>query len=263
MQIPIYQVDAFAENVFEGNPAAVCPLDRWLPDHHLQAIASENNLAETAFFIPNGEDFDLRWFTPKFEIDLCGHATLASAHVLFEHLNHPDGTLRFHSKSGLLTVKKNEGLLEMDFPSRPPVEIESNETLEYAIGEKPLFVGKSRDILFEVQSQEMVENLKVNMELVSRLDCVGVIVTAPSNEEGIDFVSRFFAPQAGVPEDPVTGSAHSTLIPYWGEKLGKKVMVARQISPRGGKLWTSWNGDRVSISGMARTYLKGEIFVNE
>lgn len=261
MQIPIYQVDAFAEEVFEGNPAAVCPLENWLPDGQLQAIAAENNLAETAFFIPNGESYDLRWFTPKFEIDLCGHATLASAHVLFEHLGYSEEAIHFQTKSGSLHVKKEGNLLEMDFPSRPPKEIASDDLIEYAVGEKPLFVGKSRDILVEVSSQEIVANLRVNMDFICKMDCIGVIVTAKSSEKGIDFVSRFFAPQAGVPEDPVTGSAHSTLIPYWGQKLGKKEMIARQISPRGGKLWTRWKGDRVSISGKAQTYLKGEIFV--
>lgn len=261
MQVPIYQVDAFAEKVFEGNPAAVCPLDSWLSDSQMQAIAAENNLAETAFFVQTTEGYDLRWFTPKFEIDLCGHATLASAHVIFEHLNYGADEILFHTKSGPLGVKKQGHLLEMDFPSRPPQAIPTDDLIEYAVGEKPLFVGKSRDILVEVQSQEIVSNLKVNMDFICKLDCVGVIVTARSSEDGVDFVSRFFAPKAGVPEDPVTGSAHSTLIPYWGQKLGKNDMLAKQISPRGGKLWTKWNGDRVSISGKALTYLKGEIFV--
>ena len=261
MQLPIYQVDAFSDKVFGGNPAAVCPLEDWIDDKKMQSIASENNLAETAFFVQGPESIHLRWFTPKFEIDLCGHATLAAAHVLFEQLAYSGDTLNFETRSGRLTVQRKTNLLSMDFPSRPPVAMTPPATLKQALGTDFGYVGKSRDILVEVASEQIVQNLKPDMGLIEQLNCIGVIVTANSERIDLDFVSRFFAPQAGVPEDPVTGSAHSTLIPYWGEKLNKKKLSAMQISPRGGYLLTEWQGDRVEISGRAITYMIGNIFV--
>ncbi|MEM9984693.1 MAG: PhzF family phenazine biosynthesis protein [Bacteroidota bacterium] len=258
----IFQVDAFTQSIFGGNPAAVVPLNEWLPDDLMQAIAAENNLAETAFFYPDGEDYRLRWFTPNLEIDLCGHATLAAAHVLFEHLGAPKNPLCFHTRSGLLTVTKQEAWLSMDFPARPPEECpHERPILSEALGlaQTPLYVGKSRDYLVELSSEAQVRAVNPNMALVAKLDAIGVIVTAPGEE--VDFVSRFFAPQAGVPEDPVTGSAHSTLIPFWAEKLDKNTLLAQQVSARLGQLKCEYLGERVLISGQAVTYLEGEIQV--
>ncbi len=261
-KLSIYQVDAFSARRFGGNPAAVVPLQEWLPDQHLQAIAAENNLAETAYFIPQGEDYHLRWFTPQLEIDLCGHATLASAHVLYQHLGYARATLRFHTRSGWLTVDRQGDWLEMDFPSRPP-EDQPQDTervsaaLQLAVS--PLYVGKSRDYLVELADEAAVRALKPDLRLLAQLDCIGVIATAPGDQ--VDFVSRFFAPQAGVPEDPVTGSAHSTLVPYWANRLGKKELLAQQVSPRHGELRCQLLGERVKIAGQAVTYLTGQIFV--
>lgn len=257
----IFQIDAFTGRVFGGNPAAVVPLEKWLPDATMQAIAAENNLAETAFFVPQGKgQYHLRWFTPELEIDLCGHATLATAHVLFEHLAEMSSEIRFETRSGILTVTRDEDWLSMDFPARPPVpKPEDKELLRAALGlqEEPLFVGKSRDYLVELPSEAAVRALKPRMDLVAQLDCIGVIATAPG--DSVDFVSRFFAPQAGVPEDPVTGSAHSTLIPYWGGKLGQFSLDAWQVSSRHGVLRCTHQGDRVTMAGQAVTYLVGEI----
>lgn len=265
MLLPIYQVDAFSNRVFGGNPAAVCPLESWLPKATMQAIAVENNLAETAFFVksntPSAEEYELRWFTPAYEIDLCGHATLASAHVLYDLLGYKQEHIHFKTRSGSLFVKPNGDKYAMDFPARPPKEVPESlvNELEEALGIKSVYAGRSRDILVEVATEEEVRKLEPDMALVAQFDCVGVIVTAPGKREDVDFVSRFFAPQAGVPEDPVTGSAHCTLVPYWAQKLGKNQLFARQISSRGGDLWTELKGDRVEMSGQAMTYLKGEI----
>ncbi|MEO0582730.1 MAG: PhzF family phenazine biosynthesis protein [Bacteroidota bacterium] len=262
MKLPIFQIDAFAEKVFSGNPAAVCPLDAWLSDEHMQAIAAENNLAETAFFVSNGPDFDLRWFTPKFEIDLCGHATLASAFVLYAHLGYQGPSITFHTKSGPLKVTQIHDQLSMDFPSRPPEQAFAPDDLQEGLNISPLYVGKSRDYLVRVGSEAEVRACAPVMERIARLNAVGVIVTAEGEAEGVDFVSRFFAPQAGVPEDPVTGSAHSTLIPFWADILGKNRMVAHQISERGGVLHCGFNQERVTIAGKAVTFLKGEIMID-
>lgn len=260
MHIPIYQVDAFTDQVFCGNPAAVCPLEEWPDDVLLQKIAAENNLSETAFFVRDGSQFQLRWFTPETEMDLCGHATLASAFVLFNDLNEPDDELSFSTASGLLKVKRNGDLLSMDFPSRPPVPATGDERLLRALGVDPLGIWKSRDLLVLLESEEEVAALEPDfLELAAIPDCFAVIVTAPGKE--VDFVSRFFAPGAGIPEDPVTGSAHCTLIPFWADRLKRSTLIARQISPRGGDLICEHQGDRVVIAGRATLYMQGEISI--
>ncbi|HKQ59082.1 MAG TPA: PhzF family phenazine biosynthesis protein [Candidatus Eisenbacteria bacterium] len=265
MKVPLYQIDAFTDTVFKGNPAAVCPLDRWLPDASMQSIAAENNLAETAFFVPrpaaNGapRDYDLRWFTPEAEIDLCGHATLASAYLVFTVLEPGRDSVTFHSQSGPLTVARAGGRLAMDFPSRPPVPIAAPAGLIEALGATPREVGKARDILAVFESEDQVRALKPAFDGIRALGVFGVIVTAPGRD--VDFVSRFFAPLMGVPEDPVTGSSHCTLVPYWAKRLGKRALHARQISPRGGDLWCEDRGDRVLLAGHAVQYLEGAIEV--
>jgi len=257
MRIPYYQVDAFSARVFGGNPAGVCPLKAWLPDGTLQSIAAENNQAETAFFIPQGDDYHLRWFTPVMEVDLCGHATLASAHVLFAELGCGRETVRFHTRSGWLAALRKEGIIELDFPSRPPQSCAAPDTLMRGLGIKPREVLKSRDYVAVYESQAEVAALKPDMNLLLELDCLGVIATARGSDS--DFVSRFFAPKAGIPEDPVTGSAHSTLIPFWSGRLNKTELFARQISRRGGELYCRFVGERVAIGGRAVTYSRGEL----
>jgi predicted PhzF superfamily epimerase YddE/YHI9 len=261
MTIPIYQADAFTDKLFGGNPAAICPLDEWLPDETMQKIAVENNLAETAFFVKNETGYKLRWFTPEYEMDLCGHATLASAHILFTQLGHKDDTINFETvKAGTLFVKKIGNKYTMDFPSRPPILIEPPIGLFEALGEKqPLEVLRSRDYFLVYESENDIIDISPDFFALSKMDTVGVIVTAPGKD--VDFVSRFFAPGAGIPEDPVTGSAHCNLIPYWAEKLGKEKLHAYQLSARKGELWCELKGDRVLMSGKAVTYLKGEIFI--
>ena len=259
MKYEIYQVDAFTSHPFAGNPAAVVPLDAWLPDATMLAIAAENNLAETAFFVGGGGNYELRWFTPEVEIDLCGHATLASAHVLYDVLNTESGVIRFQTKSGELVVTCKDDLIVLDFPSRPPAETEVPEGLFEALGGKPEKVLKSRDYLAVFGSQADVAALKPDFRAISALDSHAVIATAKGDDA--DFVSRFFAPSFGVDEDPVTGSAHCTLIPYWAEQLGKTQLFARQISKRGGELFCELIGDRVHIAGRAALYMKGEIYV--
>lgn len=263
MKIPIYQADAFTDKLFGGNPAAICPLDTWLPDDILQKIAIENNLAETAFFVKSELGYKLRWFTPEYEIDLCGHATLATAHILFTELGHNEDAIHFETvKAGTLIVEKNGDKYTMDFPSRPAIHIEPPIGLAGALSEKqPVEVLRSRDYFLVYESEDDIRDISPDFFALSKMDTVGVIVTAPGNEKGADFVSRFFAPGAGIPEDPVTGSAHCNLIPYWAEKLGKNKLHAYQLSSRKGELWCELKGDRVLISGKAVTYLKGEIFV--
>jgi PhzF family phenazine biosynthesis protein len=259
MNIPIYQVDAFTGAVFAGNPAAVCPLEEWLPDHTLQSIAAENNLAETAFFVRNGDGFQLRWFTPAVEIDLCGHATLASGYVLFNLLGEQGDTIAFHTKSGRLTVTRNGDALSLDFPSRPPSAVTPCAGLIEALGKAPQTVLAARDYLAVYKSEQEIQALTPNMEGLKHIDRFATIVTAPGTD--CDFVSRFFAPAKGVPEDPVTGSAHCTLIPYWAERLNKTKFKARQLSPRGGELFCELHGDRVNIAGQAALFMKGEIIL--
>jgi PhzF family phenazine biosynthesis protein len=259
MKIPIFHVDAFTGEIFDGNPAAVCPLDKWLPDATLQNIAAENNLSETAFIIPRGNEYELRWFTPTIEVDLCGHATLAAAFVLFNELAFPDNEIHFHSRSGVLTVTRDGDILTLDFPSRPPEKCNAPEALVRGFGVTPVQVFKSRDYVAMFGSAEDVKNLRPDFSALKTLDCLGIIATAPGND--CDFVSRFFAPKAGIDEDPVTGSAHCTLIPFWAGRLGKTKLFARQISKRGGELFCDLAGDRVRIGGIARLYLRGEIFI--
>lgn len=260
MELPIYQVDAFTSRLFGGNPAAIVPLTQWLPDDLMQKIAAENNLAETAFIVAKGDRYELRWFTPTLEIDLCGHATLASAYVVFRHL-HPDWQeVAFDTvKAGELKVKRlADGLLSMDFPARPPEPGAVDSRLKAAVGGHPEQVMASRDYLVIYGSEDEVRALKPNMAELAKIDRF-VIVTAPG--KACDFVSRFFAPRAGIDEDPVTGSAHSTLIPYWAERLGKTKLHAFQISPRVGELRCEHLGSRVIMAGHAVEYLRGTIFV--
>jgi len=255
-----YITDAFTDENFKGNQAGVCILEKWTEDDLMQKIASENNLSETAFVVKRGEEYDLRWFTPEYEIDLCGHATLASAFIISEFYDKNIKTIKFNTKSGLLTVTKCGELLEMDFPSRMPEKVQITPLMEKALGVEVLEAHKSRDLLLLVKDEETVRHLNPDMKLLSEIKGVlGIIVTAEG--QSTDFVSRFFAPNEGIPEDPVTGSAHSTLIPYWSKKLNKTDMVARQLSKRGGLLICRDDGERVKISGKAVLYLKGEIII--
>ncbi len=255
-----YVVDAFTDQVFSGNPAGVCLVDKPLDDAIMQKIASENNLAETAFIMPKGNDFDLRWFTPEVEIDLCGHATLASAYILSAYVDSTLEEMRFHTLSGVLTVTKRGNLFEMDFPARKPVPKPLEPLMEQAVGVPVLEAYISRDMLLLTKDESAVRAITPDLMLLSRIsDCFAVIVTAPGDD--VDFVSRFFAPNAGIPEDPVTGSSHSTLIPFWAERLKKSKMVAKQLSKRGGTLFCENCGERVKISGEAVLYLSGDIAI--
>lgn len=257
MKIKLYQVDAFASRVFEGNPAAVCPLESWLDDSLLQAIAGENNLSETAFFVPSAKGFKLRWFTPVKEVDLCGHATLATAHVIFEILGYSKQAVTFETRSGDLVVRRKRNLLEMDFPSLSPRPCAMPEALIEGLGQRPTEVLSADDYLAVFDSEATVRAIAPNHTLLSQLDLRGVIVTAPGMD--VDFVSRFFAPKYGVPEDPVTGSAHCELAPYWANKLGKNTLSAKQVSRRGGNITCGVNADRVLLSGYAVTFMEAEI----
>jgi PhzF family phenazine biosynthesis protein len=257
MRIPYFEIAAFTNRAFAGNPAGVCLLAEWLEDARLQAIASENNLAETAFVVPRGEHFDLRWMTPTIEVDLCGHATLASAHVLFHHRGYAGDVVRFQSKSGELQVTRDGERLVLDFPSLPAGAISPPNELGAALGARPQQLLKGRDYFAIFASQQEVAAIRPDLKRVAQLDAQGVVVSAPGDD--CDFVSRYFAPAAGIPEDPVTGSTHCTLIPYWSQRLGKKELFARQISPRGGELFCRDAGDRVSIGGEAVTYVEGTI----
>jgi len=259
MKLQIFQVDAFTSVPFAGNPAAVVPLDAWLPDEMMQSIALENNLSETAFFVRQEDGYDIRWFTPTFEIDLCGHATLGSGQVLFHELGFKDDGLRFHSKSGLLTVERQGEKLVLDFPSRPAVKTDVPDGLFDAIGRVPREVLRSRDYMLVYDSEDDIRAIAPDFSTLARIPTHAVIVTAPG--ETCDFVSRFFAPEAGINEDPVTGSSHCNLIPYWSERLGKTEMFARQLSSRGGEIYCELAGDRVKIGGHAVLYMKGEIYV--
>ena len=257
MRIPYFQVAAFTAKSFGGNPAGVCVLDSWPADHTLQSIAAENNLSETAFFVRAGEEFDLRWFTPAVEVDLCGHATLASAFVLFSELDYSRDIITFQSRSGPLRASRQGERIELDFPARPAVACAVPELLLSGLGKPPVEVLKARDYLAVYNSQGEVAGLDPDMRMLGQLDCLGIIVTALGQDA--DFVSRFFAPAAGIPEDPVTGSAHCTLIPYWSARLGKTKMFARQLSRRGGELFCELAGDRVLIGGKAVLYSRGQI----
>ncbi len=255
----IFQIDAFTDHLFGGNPAAVCPLDAWLPDEIMQKIALENNLSETAFFVGANGTFEIRWFSPEMEIDLCGHATLASAHVIFNHLGYKGQKITFRYKEGLLSVVSDGALLSMDFPAIPGRQVAVTNQMVKAMKKPPIMAGMARDLLLLYEREQDVRDLAPDFVEVMQLDCLGVIATAPG--EKIDFVSRFFAPRAGINEDPVTGSAHSMLIPFWAERLNKPKMEALQLSKRGGKLLCTHNDSRVIISGTAITYMIGELFV--
>ncbi len=260
MKQKIYQIDAFTDHVFGGNPAAVCILDKWLENDLMQKIAQENNLAETAFVVQRNANYDLRWFTPETEVDLCGHATLATAYVLYNYHGHSENTIRFYSsRSGELLVEKvQNGYMVMDFPADDIVPIRGIQEIDKAIGLTPIKTLKGKtDYMLIYNSQEEIEAIVPNFHLLDQLDCRGVIVSAPGKE--VDFVSRFFAPQSGIPEDPVTGSAHTSLTPYWANILGKTKMTAKQLSLRSGDLMCEYLGERVKISGKAVPYLIGEI----
>ena len=259
MKLKQYQVDAFARRVFEGNPAAVCPLEDWLDDQVLQAIATENNLSETAFFVPIENGFHLRWFTPVAEVDLCGHATLASAHVLFELLDYKEPAIRFETRSGPLVVERKNGMLAMNFPAGQPQPCPAPTALIEGLGRRPVEVLAADDYMAVFASEEEVRALRPDMAKLSQLDLRAVCVTAPG--EQVDFVSRFFAPKLGIPEDPVTGSAHCKLTPYWAAKLGKTSLEAQQVSRRGGALQCELRGDRVILLGSAVTFMAGEICI--
>ena len=260
MTLDYYHVDAFADRVFTGNPASVVPLKRWLPAAVLQSLAMENNHAETAYFVPRGAAFHLRWFTPKVEIDLCGHATLAAAHVLWNHLAHTEDPIRFETMSGPVSVSRESGRLMLDFPSRPPQAVLPPPTLPDALGAKPFQIWRTAtNYLAVFRREEELRALAPNFAKLAALDCLGVIATAPG--KSVDFVSRYFAPKAGIDEDPVTGSAHCTLTPYWSQRLGKPRLRAEQLSTRGGRLWCEVDGDRVKIAGHAVTYMRGQIEV--
>lgn len=261
MQLKLYQVDAFTSRRFGGNPAAVCPLDDWLEDGQMQAIAAENNLSETAFFVPRGEDYAIRWFTPANEVKLCGHATLASAYVVLNRLRSQADAVRFDSHSGELIVRRRgDGLLELDFPARPPRPLASPPPgLLAALHIDAEAVLDQDDYLVIVRRETDVARVAPDFAGLMQLERRAVIVSAPGDD--CDFVSRFFAPKVGVPEDPVTGSAHCILIPYWAARLGRQTLRARQISARGGELFCSLGGDRVRIAGGAVLYLEGEITI--
>jgi len=259
VKIRQYQIDAFATRAFEGNPAAVCPLEGWLDDSLLQAIAEENNLSETAFFVPSAKGFQLRWFTPVKEVNLCGHATLATAHVIFEILGYSKPSIIFETRSGDLAVERKGNRLEMNFPSIPPKSCAIPEALVQGLGQRPIEVLVADDYLAVFDNEATVRAIAPNHAMLSQLNLRGVVVTAPGTD--VDFVSRFFAPKYGIPEDPVTGSAHCELAPYWAKKLGKNVLNAKQVSKRGGNITCEVNADRVSLSGRAVTFMEAEISI--
>ncbi len=262
MKIKIYQVDAFTSKVFKGNSAAVCPLDKWIDEDLMQKIAMENNLAETAFYVKKNDIFEIRWFTPKAEIDLAGHPTLATSFVIFEILQYDRNEIHFHSMhSGDLFVRKENDLFVMNFPSRKPERIESFEKLDKGLKIKPLEVLKSRDILAIFKNEQEILAVQPDFSILAECSTHGVIISARGNN--CDFVSRFFAPKLGINEDPVTGSAHATLIPYWAEKLNKNELHAFQLSERTGELFCKNLGDRVEIAGKAVLFMEGEIILNE
>lgn len=257
IKIKQYQVDAFAHRAFEGNPAAVCPLNSWLKDELLQAIAEENNLSETAFFVPTENGFHLRWFTPVSEVDLCGHATLASAHVIFQILGYPKQIVAFETRSGTLTVERKGERLAMNFPARSPKPCSPPSALIEGLGRCPIEVLAADDYIAVFDSEATIRAISPDFTKLCELNLRGVCVTARG--ESVDFVSRFFAPKVGIPEDPVTGSAHCALGPYWSSKLGKSCLNARQISKRGGDVLCQIDGDQVILSGHAVTFMEAEI----
>lgn len=259
MKLTIYQIDVFANKAFEGNPAAICPLEEWLSDNLMLSIAAENNLSETAYFVKTQKGFHIRWFTPKHEVDLCGHATLASAYVLFEILGYTDKEIIFESKSGLLSVKKDKNWFVMDFPSQPPVPCQTPDLITRAFNQIPYKCLKSQDYIIIFENESNVLNANPDLSLLSELDLRGVIITSKSST--YDFTCRFFAPKYGINEDPVTGSAFTQLIPYWTNELNKTQMNAKQVSFRGGEVRCEYLEKRVRISGKAVKYMEGTIEV--
>ncbi len=257
MKLPIFQVDAFTSKAFSGNPAAVCPLDCWLEDDLMQKIAEENNLSETAFFVNRGDYYQIRWFTPQAEVSLCGHATLASAWVIMNKIQPELNKINFGSRGGELKVRREDDLYLMDFPVHQPQPCEVPPFLLEGLGSQPEEILASNYYMAVYKTEDEVRNLKPYMKLIKELDRIGVIITAPGKT--VDFVSRFFAPALGIPEDPVTGSAHCSLIPYWSGKLKKRVMEAKQVSPRGGNIRCEQLADRVMIGGKARLFMTGQI----
>jgi len=261
VKFSIYQIDAFCDRVFCGNPACVVPMEDWLPDEVMLKIAKENAVPETAFFVWHDDEVHLRWFTPEIEMDLCGHATLAAAYVLKAHLNYPYDTIVFDTMSGLLPVTIQDDLMILDFPSRKPLVADLPPLIKKAISIQPKYILKARDYVLVYESVEDVQNIVIDRQIFDQVNLGhgGVIVTSAGN--GCDFVSRFFTPQASILEDPVTGSAHCSLIPYWSQQLNKKKLVARQLSDRKGTLYCEDKGERVKISGKAKTYMVGAIWV--
>jgi PhzF family phenazine biosynthesis protein len=257
MTIDLFQVDAFAGKLFGGNPAAVCPLETWLPEGTMQSIAEENNLSETAFFVRRDKGFDIRWFTPKVEIALAGHPTLASAHVIYHHLGHFAARIDFQSKSGLLTAERKGDIIHLDFPAFQAKPVEPPPDLIAGLRRPPREVLLGRDFLAVYETEEDVLALDPDFGALGRVDCLGIIATAPGRSS--DFVSRFFAPRVGINEDPVTGSAHTLLIPFWSARLGKKELHAFQVSKRRGELFCEDLGERVRIGGRCVTYLRGTV----
>ena len=265
MNLKYFVVDVFTDKSFGGNPAGVCLLDSWLPDEMLQNIAMENNLSETAFLVKRDGCYDLRWFTPEIEVDLCGHATMASAFVLFDCLKVDVNILKLQSQSGELTVEKKDGMLWLDFPARPAAPVPQYKSIRDALGITEFEMYKSADLLVVLDSEELIRRMQPDFEMLKTVkeeagmpdNSFGVIITAPGSD--CDFVSRFFAPTAGIPEDPVTGRAHCVLTPYWSKRLGKNAMTARQLSKRGGQLWCEDAGERVKIGGTAVLYMTGVI----
>ncbi len=253
----IWYIDAFASKLFEGNPAAICPLETWLSDEQMQNIAAENNLSETAFFIADGDEYKIRWFTPTVEVDLCGHATLAAAYVLFEELAYGKETISFSSKSGVLEVSRQQDLLVLDFPTQTPVPCLMPRAIHQAFGQSVLTCLKAEDYLVVLNTEADVYAANPDMDLLKTLDLRGVIITAQS--ENYDVVARFFAPNSGIDEDPVTGSAFTQLTPYWAQQLGKTKLIAKQVSKRGGEVHCELMGERVTIGGKAMKYLEGTI----
>ena len=257
MKLNLYQIDAFAKNIFEGNPAAVCPLDKWLDDSIMQKIANENNLSETAFFVKEDKNYHIRWFTPSSEVDMCGHATLASAYVLFEILKYSEKEILFNSKSGILKVTKNQDKYQMDFPITKIEKCNIPDNLINAFNIKPIECYKSMDYILVFENEEDIINAIPNLELLKDIDTRGVIITAKSQK--YDFVNRMFAPKYGIDEDPVTGSAFTQLIPYWNKKLNKNTFIAKQVSQRGGEVFCTLQNNRVQISGYGKKYLEAII----
>ena len=261
MTYTIYQVDAFTDRLFGGNPAAVIPLKEWVDESLMQQLAMENNLSETVFFVPSATteaDYEIRWFTPVLEINLCGHATLASAYILFNKLGYLNGTIRFKCKSGLLSCEKNDSIIRMDFPAWKPeaVKEDYSRIVEALGGMRVAGIYRNRDVLIELENEEAVRTCTPDFTVLKK---IGEKVIITSRGDKVDFVSRFFAPIAGIDEDPVTGSAHSQLIPFWAEKSGKSKLHAKQLSERGGELWCEYLGERVTIAGKCVFYMKGEI----